>query len=118
MKYLLALTGLGLGLVLFAPAPGAGAAETTREMLSYCQRSTANPVEDENFCVGYLSGVLDTQTLIKNLGNLRYYCLPSSGVTVNEAQALLESYVARYPSDMDEDFLGTFFLALKERYPC
>lgn len=118
MKKPIAMYGLWLTLAWPAAMPSEALAETTREMLSFCQRTSAAPVADENFCVGYLSGLLDTQVLIRSLGNTRYYCLPEGGISVNETQALFESYVSRYPEDMEEDALGTIFLALAERYPC
>ncbi|HXV73795.1 MAG TPA: Rap1a/Tai family immunity protein [Sphingomonadales bacterium] len=118
MRHLFMGAGLGLAFFVSVFEPGTAKAETTREMLSFCQRTSANAVLDESFCLGYISGVLDTQSLILELGNSRYYCLPTNGISVNEAQALVESYSARYPEDMEKDFLGTLFLTLAERYPC
>lgn len=100
------------------PANTADSYETTQEMMAYCDGTSELGVGGEDFCTGYISGILDTVALERELNATPFFCLPTDGVTVNEALVVLESYARRNPAEYSEDFLGTFYLAMEEKYPC
>ena len=104
----------GLGLY---PLTASAQLETTNEMLSLCD-GTSTGTFGEDFCTGYLSGVLDTAALEGELREDPIFCFPINGVTVNEAIAIIESYSRRNPSVYEEEFLATMYFAMLEKYPC
>lgn len=92
--------------------------ETTTEMLALCGGFSDQGPAGQDFCEGYLSGVLDAAALEDQSRETPLFCFPPDGVTVSEAIATVESYARQHPDSYDRDFLSTIYMAMLEKYPC
>ena len=81
------------------------------------QFSTEDYVQ-ASFCLGYLSGFLDMNTLCQvTTGNRVVFCVPS-GILSGQAARVVVKYLQEHTEKLHEDGVTLIMLALKAAFPC
>jgi len=81
------------------------------------QFSTEDYVQ-ASFCLGYLSGFLDMNTLCQlTTGNRVVFCVPR-GVLSGQAARVVVKYLQEHTEKLHEDGVTLIMLALKAAFPC
>lgn len=98
-----------------------GAYGTSHELVRDCTVTATTP--EEAFrrmrCTGYVSGVLDSYGVVRDLyQNVRIYCGPGGGMTVEATLAALVTWLRRSPDRAAMPARSGLLLALREQYPC
>ena len=71
-----------------------------------------------SFCLGYLSGFLDMNTLCQlTAGNRVVFCVPR-GVLSGQAARVVVQYLQEHAEKLHEDGVTLIMLALKAAFPC
>ena len=74
---------------------------------------------DTGQCTGYLSGVLELHTLIRNASPASsVFCVPSKGITVYQAVKILLKHAHEHPEYLHQPVLVQALLSLAVAFPC
>jgi hypothetical protein len=86
---------------------------TGHKLFSYCTGTE----ELQLVCSGYVSGVLDTLAIYRNLLKRGIVCLPGS-VTMGEAKDVVVNWLRAHPEERQFTAAGSVTAALQETFPC
>jgi hypothetical protein len=94
---------------------------SSHEIVRDCTATATTP--EEAFrrirCAGYVSGVLDGYGVVRSLyQNVRVYCEPSDGMTVDAALTALVEWLRGSMDRASIPARSGVLLALREQYPC
>jgi hypothetical protein len=119
---------------LFAVALPAFAETTGNDVLNRCQTAirysdnNGGPVGehfDSGWCIGWVAGALEVTKLHNEWGaaisqkpTLLQFCLPESGIPVNQAVGVVVKYLKEHPEQLHEDGMALTIAALKDSFPC
>ena len=110
-----------LTLLLITAAPAAAQPQAqmrTDELMWQCEGVAAAPVEAIAFCVGYLSGFTDLNSVIKQMTKWSPFCLPAQGVSRDQVRLVFVKWAKDHPSALHESARVSVMLALDEAFPC
>ena len=96
--------------------------KTTEDLLNLCKVSASEPQAQQaiHFCHGYLVGAFHFHLAESDGPDAakRLVCIPTSGVTRNEAVAMFVEWVKAHPQYLKELPVETEFRFLTEKWPC
>jgi Rap1a immunity proteins len=94
----------------------AASAERTDQLLWTCEGEV--PIKDvpwvgELSCARYIDGILDMQALMVGMGSSPLFCLPPSGVSVDQATKIFIKWTNEHPEQLHETARGSVVVALR-----
>lgn len=96
--------------------------KTTQNLINLCTVSASDPRAQEaiHFCHGYLVGAYHYHLAESDGPDAakRLVCIPTSGVTRNDAIAMFVEWAKARPQYMKEAPVETEFRFLTEKWPC
>jgi len=98
--------------------------ESTSELYQQCSiiEETAEEYMHATFCLGYLSGFIDSYRLMdafnKNNNSKSIACLPNKGINIDYLRNLFLYYVNKSPVSLNDTARITLMKILIIAYPC
>ncbi len=106
-------TVLAVLLVLLLSSPALSGFMKANELLSDCE----NEATEEN-CLLYITGVVDTISIVVKSGALKQpYCL-SDGIPVETLPPAVIEHLKDYPEKLDYEAPSVVTAALRKAFPC
>lgn len=96
-------------------------AERTDQLLWECQgkQPTEMPEAGLLSCSRYIDGILDMQSVMIGLGGaFPLFCLPQSGVSVDDAMKVFVKWANEHPDELHKPARVSVVVALNAAFPC
>jgi hypothetical protein len=118
------LKRLGLSFIAFfccLDSAFSSSAERTDQLLWECQgkQPTEMPEAGLLSCSRYIDGILDMQSVMIGLGGaFPLFCLPKSGVSVDDATKIFIKWANEHPDELHKPARVSVVVALNAAFPC
>jgi hypothetical protein len=96
-------------------------AERTDQLLWECQGKQPSEMPEAGLlsCSRYIDGILDMQAVMIGLGgSFPLFCLPSPGVSVDEAMRIFIKWADQHPGELQKPARVSVVVALNAAFPC
>ena len=116
----LSLAAIVLAAAMTAQAPSARAQKPTEQLAQECRRlpTTTRGVSDLAFCLGYLNGFNDYNTMLAALGRRRAFCPPRTGIHDERLRRVFLAWVDAHPADRKKSARAGVLAAFRDAFPC
>ena len=101
--------------------------KSTAQFLDMCEFVIDTKKQPENFetallnsglCLGYISGFLDSISVLQSVMAKKVVCLPTSGVKATDVLDAMSLQLKKDPSMLNESVRSIMFISLQAEYPC
>jgi hypothetical protein len=96
-------------------------AERTDQLLWECQGKQPAEMPEAGLlsCSRYIDGILDMQSVMIGLGGASpLFCLPNSGVSVDDATKVFIEWANEHPAELHKPARVSIVVALNAAFPC
>jgi hypothetical protein len=99
----------------------ASSTERTDQLLWECEGKQPREMPEAGLisCSRYIDGILDMQAVMMGLGGASpLFCLPKSGVSVDEAMKIFIKWANEHPEELHKTARVSVVVALNAAFPC
>ena len=114
-----------VGALLLAAAPASStiyeAADLERRCLVVDDKKDSSVLGDSmdaGMCAGFIHGVNETVAYWRGIGKGAPFCLPDTGVSIDQARRIYLKYTKENPKSLNERVGWVYIVALSEAFPC
>ena len=70
-------------------------------------------------CAAYIDGLLDMHSMMIKFAKAQsIFCIPSTGISIDQAMRVFNEWVERNPKEMHRSAQGSVLIALQTAFPC
>lgn len=69
-------------------------------------------------CGRYIDGIMDMHSIAVGMNMRPFYCIPSSGISIDQAMRLFIDWAKKHPKELDKTARASVVIALKDAFPC
>jgi hypothetical protein len=98
----------------------ASSTERTDQLLWQCEakQPTEAPELGTLSCARYIDGIMDMQAVVIGWKGPAFFCLPSSGISVDQAIKIFVKWANEHPEELHKTARMSVLVALNSVFPC